>query len=131
MLHTEHATRNVHAAPVVCFRALRISMAFSLCVWLALLGVSADYLIADTGNHRIQLCPELSPGAACLTVAGTGIAGTGLTQLDTPTTVALDENGDFVIQDVQNNRILVCPEASPGTDCTALFTPILGHQQRR
>ena len=79
-------------------------MAFSLCVLLGLLGAYADYVITDTRNHRVQLCPELSPGGDCLTVAGTGVAGSALNQLNWPTSVALDANGDYIIQDILNDR---------------------------
>ena len=97
-------------------------MAFSLCVWLGLLGASGDYLITDPRNHRVQLCPELSPGGACLTVAGTGLAGSAVNELNWPTSAALDGNGDYIIQDILNDRILLCPAERPGDNCTELFT---------
>jgi hypothetical protein len=76
------------------------------------------YLIADTNNHRIQLCPADSPGSGCETVAGTsGSAGSSATQLNFPYTVVLDGAGDYVISDHHNDRIQKCPASSPGSAC--------------
>ena len=98
-------------------------MAFSLCVLLGLLGASADYVITDTGNHRVQLCPELSPGGDCLTVAGTGVAGSALNQLNSPTSVALDANGGLhhPRHTEQQDPLMSCGEGRE-KNCTELFT---------
>ena len=47
-----------------------------------------DYVVTDTNNHRVQKCPKASPGAACITVAGTGGQGAGATQLYGPHGIA-------------------------------------------
>jgi len=47
------------------------------------------YLIANAANHRLQKCPASSPGAACTTVAGTGVAGSATTQLNHPQGIAI------------------------------------------
>ena len=44
---------------------------------------NGDYLVADTLNHRVQLCPAASPGSPCSTVAGTGSAGSSVAELTT------------------------------------------------
>ena len=50
----------------------------------AVIHEDGDYVITDQWNHRVQKCPKASPGAACTTVAGTGVAGAGATQLNSP-----------------------------------------------
>ena len=52
------------------------------------LDAEGNYLIADTGNDRIQLCSALAPGSDCQTVAGTGSPGSGATELFSPNSVA-------------------------------------------
>ena len=37
-----------------------------------------DYLVADKDNNRIQLCPAVSPGSACETVAGDADGWSGM-----------------------------------------------------
>ena len=82
-----------------------------------------DYLVADTGNHRIQLCPGASPGSACETVAGDadGRFGRSPYLLNEPRDVDVDANGDYVIADSSNNRVQRCPAASPGAACETIM----------
>lgn len=65
--------------------------------------------IADTGNHKIR---RISPEGFVSTVAGTGIAGYSgdggpgtQAQLDTPTGLATDIEGNLYIADSKNHRI--------------------------
>ena len=82
--------------------------------------------VADTLNHRIQRWTN----NACsgVTVAGTGIAGSGLDQLNSPVAVVVDTNSYMYITDQGNNRILrwavgactgeciaSCSDTSPGS----------------
>ena len=53
------------------------------------LDADRNYLIADSGNHRIQLCSAFAPGSPCQTVAGSGSGGSGPTELSWPNGVAL------------------------------------------
>ena len=85
-----------------------------------LIDTAGDYLIADSSNHRIQLCPASSPGSPCITVVGTGTAGNGATELNWPSGIALTPEGDYVVADRLNHRIQRCAAASPGTDCETL-----------
>ena len=74
-------------------------------------------MIADVENHRIQLCSGSSPGSLCVTVVGTGTAGSGATELSNPYDIALTPDGDYMVVDTWNHRIQRCPAASPGTAC--------------
>ena len=75
-----------------------------------------DYLVADTFNHRIQLCPGATPGSACETVAGDmdGRIGGSPYLLNNPSDVD-------VIPDTSNNRVQRCPAASPGAACETIL----------
>ena len=70
---------------------------------------SGDLLIADYGNHRVQLCPFDSPRTGCATVVGTGTSGSGAAELSSPLSVVLDGAGDYVVADRHNHRIQLCP----------------------
>jgi sugar lactone lactonase YvrE len=61
--------------------------------------------VADTSNQRIQMwLPGASTGT---TVAGqTGVSGSGLNQLNKPSTLVLDQNRNMYIVDYDNNRIM-------------------------
>ena len=85
-----------------------------------LIDTAGDYVIADSSNHRIQLCPGSSPGSPCITVVGTGTAGSGATELNWPRGIALTAEGDYVVADRFNHRIQRCAAASPGTDCETI-----------
>lgn len=67
--------------------------------------VSNILYVADSGNHRIQ---KWFLGATSgTTVAGqTGNAGSGLSQLNGPRAVVVDEFGNMYISDSGNNRVL-------------------------
>merc|ERR1711933_232781 len=75
-------------------------------------------IIADSSNHRIQRCPAASPGSACTTVAGTGVPGSGATQLKYPIGLAIEPSGHYIIADRNNHRVQRCPAASFGSACT-------------
>ena len=79
-----------------------------------------NYLIADTQNHRVQLCA--SNLGNCTTVAGTGNSGDGLRQLAFPNAVAVDAAGDYVIADTRNDRVVQCPSSAPGSDCVVMVS---------
>ena len=81
------------------------------------------YLIADTNNHRVQRCSPVEP-FPCSTVAGTGGQGSGLNQLYEPHSVAIDALGDYIIADTLNSRVVLCPSASPGTNCTVVASDL-------
>ena len=49
--------------------------------------VVGEYLIAEAGNNRVQLCSSTLPGTPCTTVAGTGVAGSTATELSVPVSV--------------------------------------------
>ena len=65
------------------------------------------YVITDRSNHRVQLCSSVVLGS-CTTVAGTGTSGSGLQELNTPHTVALNALGDYIVADTYNHRVLKC-----------------------
>jgi hypothetical protein len=81
---------------------------------------SGDYLIADTSNHRVQLCPAQSAGSPCTTVVGSGSYGAGATELYNPRGVAIMGSGDYLIADSSNHRVQRCLAASPGSPCTTV-----------
>ena len=66
--------------------------------------------IADTGNHRIRMFDPQTERVT--TVAGNGTRGFAgdngpaqMSQLNSPTSIAFDQNGDLYIADTSNNRI--------------------------
>jgi len=67
---------------------------------------SGDFLVADTWNHRVLLCPAANPGGACSTVAGSGGQGSGSTQLDYPFGVAVTLQGVSYLEDVWSWTVL-------------------------
>lgn len=82
-----------------------------------------DLFVADTNNHVVR---EITPSGVISTVAGNGSEGfsgdTGAAtsaQLDTPTGVAVDANGNLYIADSHNHRIR---EVSGGTITTIAGT---------
>ena len=64
------------------------------------------FIIADTGNGRLQLCAAASRGGPCETV------GSGLVSHHS---VAVDNAGDFVVAD--EHQIKLCLASSPGALC--------------
>ncbi len=70
---------------------------------------AGNLYFADTMNHRIR---RISPGGTITTVAGNalpGFSGDGgpatLAELNTPTSVAVDAQGNLYIADSSNNRV--------------------------
>lgn len=80
-----------------------------------------ELIIADTGNNRILKCV----GDLCSHVAGTGL-GSGDDQFNRPVSVAVDFDGDYLVSDYSNKRIMKCPSAVIGpcrqVDSTAGYT---------
>lgn len=88
-----------------------------LAVWATLAGPSGlaldaneDLLIADSGNHRIRKL--VMAKAVIVAVAGTGVAGWSgdggpgvQAELNNPSGVTVDRNGDILIADTANNRV--------------------------
>ncbi|HEY6474623.1 MAG TPA: hypothetical protein VIY26_17135, partial [Acidimicrobiales bacterium] len=73
--------------------------------------VTGDVYLAEANDQRVQV---LEPSGAVVTVAGTGVAGTGgnggvatSAQLDEPTAVAVDRSGDVFIADTANCEVRV------------------------
>ncbi|HEY5330098.1 MAG TPA: Ig-like domain repeat protein [Acidobacteriaceae bacterium] len=85
--------------------------------------VNGNLYLADAQNHVVR---EVSKAGTITTVAGTGVEGFSgdggaatSAQLDTPTGVAVDKNGNIFIADSRNNRIR---EVSGGTITTVAGT---------
>ncbi len=86
---------------------------------------AGNLYIADTGNHAIR---RLTPAGFISTVAGTGARGfsgdggnPASAQLDSPTALAFDDNGNLLVTDSGNHRIRrISPDTSlgPGTIAT-------------
>jgi hypothetical protein len=74
------------------------------------LDANGDLFVADTGNNRVQEYVYNSTTGAyaptATTVAGVGGTGSGLTQLNAPTGLALDPRGDLFAIDALNGRVL-------------------------
>ncbi|CAF4805728.1 unnamed protein product, partial [Rotaria sp. Silwood1] len=76
--------------------------------------------VADAPNHQIQIWyNEASSG---VTVAGTGISGSSLSQLFMPMGVVVDSNGYMYIMDSGNRRILRWPPNSDSGECIVACT---------
>jgi sugar lactone lactonase YvrE len=83
---------------------------------------AGDVFVADSNNNRVQ---EWAPGATNgVTVAGSssGVAGSGVSQLNDPYGVAVDSLGDVFVLDTNNNRV---QEWTPGA--TSGMTVAGGH----
>ncbi|CAE8631496.1 unnamed protein product [Polarella glacialis] len=75
-------------------------------------------VIADSHNSRIQACVADGTGN-CTTLAGGYGFGDGPRQMSWPTGVALAANGDLVVADMKNHRVLRClPDGS--RNCTVV-----------
>jgi hypothetical protein len=86
---------------------------------------SGNLYIADTGNHRLR---KVTTGNAISTLLGTGASGPALTQLASPTSVAVDQaSGDVYIADTNNHRILrLAGGVPPATLFAGTGSPGLG-----
>jgi len=74
--------------------------------------LSGNYVIADSGNNRIQVVSPSGQfirfiGSLGLDANGNPISGSGNCQFNYPTAVAIDLSGNYVIADSGNNRIQV------------------------
>jgi len=73
------------------------------------LDAAGDLFVADSTNNRVVEYPYNaatgSYASSGKVVAGTGTAGSGLTQLSGPQEVALDASGDLFVADYGNNRV--------------------------
>ena len=61
--------------------------------------------IVDRGNHRIQ--QWIIGASSGTTIAGTGVAGPGLNELDNPRSIIGDSDGNLFISDTNNHRIVM------------------------
>ena len=103
-------------------------------------GVAVDaagnVLIGDTGNSRVRMVAAATCASACAyglaattigdiyTIAGNGTAGYGgdggaatSAELDGPSGLTLDANGEVLIADAGNNRVRMLASASCATSC--------------
>ena len=77
-------------------------------------------------NHRIQKWTYNASSG--ITVAGTGVNGSGLMQLQKPNSVAVDTSGRVYIADRYNHRIVRwAPNATVGV-CVVACTGVAGQQ---
>ena len=94
-----------------------------------------DLYIVDSGNHRVVKWP-IGAAAATQVIAGTGTAGDGLDELDTPMGIAMDWTGALYIADANNNRVMRwtdggttgtqvagSPQGDPGNGLNSLTAP--------
>ncbi len=74
------------------------------------LDAKGDLFVDDGGNSRVQEyvlnAATDSYASSGTTVAGPGGRGSGLTQLSSPSAVALDANGDLFVADSGNDRVV-------------------------
>ena len=74
------------------------------------LDASGDLFVADYGNNRVEEFAYNSAAgsyaATATTVAGAGGKGSGANQLDGPTSVTLDAEGDLFVADRINARVM-------------------------
>ena len=65
-----------------------------------------NFYIADSSNHRIMLRP-MGASSGVVVAGTTGVSGSGLSRLNFPTDVALDETEGFMyVADFNNHRVL-------------------------
>ena len=72
------------------------------------INASGNLFVADSGNNRVQefvRSPSGGYAASGITVAGTGTAGSGSTQLSDPGSLVFDGLGDLFVADNANHRI--------------------------
>lgn len=81
--------------------------------------------ISETDNHRVIRYPIL--GGKGVVIAGTGTAGSGAYQLNSP--LGIDIINDYlIIADAQNNRVVYC--SANGTPGSNLLTTIADYSGR-
>ena len=72
--------------------------------WNLFVDANKNMYIADAANHRIQLWP--AGASSGTTIAGiSGSWGSSNTQLNMPSDIFVDANGNFYVADRNNNRI--------------------------
>jgi hypothetical protein len=72
--------------------------------WNLFVDGNKNLYIADAANHRIQFWP--AGASSGVTIAGiTGSWGSSSSQLDMPSDIFVDANGNFYVADRNNNRI--------------------------
>ena len=71
-------------------------------------------VVADLGNHRIQIC-DVSV-LTNVTCQAFGSQGSGLGQFNGPFGVAVDAAGDIVVADLGNDRIQICEVSDLSND---------------
>ena len=69
-------------------------------------------LIADSGNRRLQLCDEATPGGACHTAVSGLESAPGLMS---PVSVTVDNAGDYIV--ATGHQIKRCRAVSPDAGC--------------
>lgn len=87
----------------------------SLCAPMALaLDMAGDLWVTDTGNNRVlEFMPPFSSGMAATLVIGQQdfsdrtIAGVGASTLNAPDGLTFDSDGNLIVADGGNNRVLV------------------------
>ncbi|CAF1131584.1 unnamed protein product [Adineta steineri] len=81
--------------------------------------INNNLYVNDFGNHRVIFYP--SNGATPTVIAGNGIAGSGMNQLNSPNGIDVDSNGTLYIADQYNHRIQKwLPGASSGTTAAGI-----------
>lgn len=73
-----------------------------------------DIPIADNSNQYIQQCPLSSRGSACVTVAGCVVRGKGPSELDDPSSIAIDAAGGLCHCRLEKSSSSTLPPASRG-----------------
>jgi hypothetical protein len=84
------------------------------CIWM---DAARNLYVAELSNHRVTKFPAGSVGGTTGTiVAGTGTAGSALTQLNSPYGLAFDANGNMYVSEGGTHRVTKwAPGASSGT----------------
>jgi sugar lactone lactonase YvrE len=94
------------------------------------LDAAGDLFVADSGNNRVVEYTYNgatgSYGSSGKVVAGTGTAGSGLTQLSDPLGIAFDASGDLFVADSGNNRVEEFAYNSTAGSYAATATTVAG-----
>ena len=101
------ATNNVTIGGTQGYGQLQFNTPNSVAVDL-----SGNYVVADSDNNRIQVVSPSGQfvrfiGSLGLDANGNPISGSGNCQFNTPSGVAVDLSGNYVVADTYNNRIQV------------------------